>query len=128
MRNMNRVLLLIFIFIGALLIILSVPSEQSIVSDVTELELIEFTYWISIKTEMWWRFAYEMQLKNNSDKTIVIRADIKYLNSEGDIIDSTYVENITLPADEERSITGHSLISVPSAKDVQDAQIFFQRR
>ena len=110
------------------MIILSVPSEQSIVSDVSDLELIEFTYWVSIKTEMWWRYAYELQLKNNSDKTIVIRADIKYLNSEGGIIDSTYVENITLPADEIRSITGHSLISVPSAKDVQDAEIIFQRK
>lgn len=58
-----------------------------------------------------------------TDTDQIVQIDIKYINSAGSVIDSTKTEPITIKADEERIIRGHSLISVPAARDVKDAKL-----
>ena len=93
-----------------------------------EIEVIEFEYWVSIQTDMWWRYAYRLQLRNNSNRDTSVQADITYLGSGGEVIDSTTTNILTVPAGEERRLSGHSLISVPGAKEVVDAEIIVRKK
>ncbi len=88
-----------------------------------EIEIIDFEYWVSVQTDMWWRYAYRLQLRNNTDRDTSVKAEITYLGSGGTVIDSTTTNILTVPAGDERSLSGHSLISVPGAREVVDAEI-----
>jgi len=88
-----------------------------------EIEVIDFEYWVSIQTDMWWRYAYRLQLRNNTDRDTSVKAEIRYLDSGGAVIDSTTTNILTVPAGKEKRFTGHSLISVPGAREVEDAEI-----
>jgi hypothetical protein len=92
-------------------------------TDASSVEIIDFEYWVSIQTDLWWRYAYRIRLRNNSDSDKVVRADIRYFNSDGAVIDSTTTNILTIPAGEERRFSGHSLISVPSAREVDSAEV-----
>ena len=92
-------------------------------SPVVGVEIIEVEYWVSIKEDIWWRYAYRVRLRNNSDWDKAVRADIRYFDPDGAVIDSTTTNELTVPAHEEKSFTGHSLISVPGARRVEDADI-----
>jgi hypothetical protein len=91
--------------------------------DASSVEIIDFEYWVSIQTDLWWRYAYRLRLRNNSDIDIDVRAGIRYFNSDGAVVDSTTTNILTVPAGEEKRFSGHSLISVPSAREVDSAEI-----
>jgi len=93
-----------------------------------EIEVIDFEYWVSIQTDMWWRYAYWLQLRNNTDRDTSIKADIIYLGSGGAVIDSTTTNMLTVPAGEERRFSGHSLISVPGAREIEEAEITVRKK
>ncbi len=86
-------------------------------------EVTDFNYWVSIKTDHWWRFAYEIVIRNDSDATEVIRADIRYIDAGGIIVDSTSTNYVTIPAGDKTTVRGHSLISASAAKNIEDAEI-----
>jgi len=89
----------------------------------TNPELIDFEYWVSIKAEFWWRYAYRLEFRNKSDNNKEVQASIKYFDSDGAVIDSTTTNMLTIRAGEEKSFTGHSLIGLPGAKEVEDAEV-----
>ncbi len=91
--------------------------------NVPNLELIDFEYWVSIKAEFWWRYAYRLEFRSKSHNSKEVRASIKYIDSDGAVIDSTTTNILTIPAGEEKSFTGHSLIGLPGAKEVEDAEV-----
>jgi hypothetical protein len=91
-------------------------------SPVAGVEITEFEYWVSIQEDIWWRYAYRLRLRNNSDGEQTVRADIRYYDPDGTVIDSTTTNALTVPPGEEKSFTGHSLISVPGARRVEDAE------
>lgn len=97
-------------------------SEYSLIP-VEDPEIIEFEYWVSIHEDIWWRYAYRLRLRNNSDVEQTVRADIRYYDPDGAVIDSTTTNTLTVPPGEEKSFTGHSLISVPGARRVEDAEV-----
>lgn len=88
-----------------------------------KIEVIDFEYWVSIQTDMWWRYAYRLQVRNKTDEDISVQAEITYLGPGGTVIDSTTTNILTVPAGEEKRFSGHSLISVPGAREVVDAEI-----
>jgi len=91
------------------------------------LEITEFEYWVSIQEDIWWRYAYRLRLRNNSDGEQTVRADIRYYDPDGTVIDSTTTNALTVPPGEEKSFTGHSLISVPGARRVEDAEVVIRK-
>jgi|GEM_PF-3138741 len=102
-------------------------SSGSNDSLVTGLEIIEFEYWVSIKEDIWWRYAYRLRLRNLTDRVKAVRADIRYFDSDGAVIDSTTTNVLNIPAGEEKRFTGHSLISVPGARRVESAEVIIRR-
>ena len=93
---------------------------------VSGLEIIEFEYWVSIKENIWWRYAYRVRLRNSTDRDSAVKADIRYFDPDGAVIDSTTTSVLTVPAGEEKSFTGHSLISVPGARGVESAEVIIR--
>ncbi len=71
---------------------------------------------------VWWRFAYRLTIRNNSDSPLSLGAKIEWQDADGFIIDSTRERDLLLAVGQERTFTGDKLISLPGARNV--SQVF----
>ncbi len=135
MIRKGSLLLFAFVLLGAIVLYLFIPrgnqttspveTDTADIKAVADIEIIEFRYWVSVETDLWWRYAYRIEVLNNSDKDIAVRTVVKYLDSDGEVVDSTRTNAFSISPGEKNTVSGHSLISVPSAQDVTDAEIVF---
>jgi hypothetical protein len=124
----SAVVMAIFVYLFITIGQQRTADNESVKENNGEIEVIDFEYWVSIQTDMWWRYAHRLQLRNNSNRDTSVRADITYLGSGGTVIDSTTTNILTVPAGEERRLSGHSLISVPGAREVEGAEITVRKK
>jgi hypothetical protein len=132
-------ILLVFVSIAALTVVyLTLTAEADSQNEKPEVEkvitiadsppppaveLVDFNYRITVRTEMWWRFAYVVHLRNNSDEVKTVDIAIKYVDEGGTPIDSVMDAGVAVQPGEERIRRGHSLLSMPGAETVKDAKL-----
>jgi len=137
MIRKGSLLFIVFVIGGALILYLLSPYGNQTVSPVDDdaaeinavidLEITEFRIWVSIETDLWWRYAYRIVVKNNSENDLTVRAVINYLDSDGGMVDSTRTNAFSISESGKNTVSGHSLISLPGAQPVTDAEVVFRR-
>jgi len=81
-------------------------------------EIIEIDAKITERNQVWWKYAWKLTIRNRHSKPKSIDAEIKFLDSDGFIID-TDTELIAIAGDETKTFTGFALIDAEVAGNVE---------
>lgn len=119
---------------GALMDTDSVSSSNSVTSSTGEntqqqetapaelqaeaVEIIDISTKVTEQNSVWWKYAWNLTLKNNTDRDKSVRAEIKWVDVDGFVVDSHTEYSLTVPAGEEKMFNDFALVSTPGASDV----------
>jgi len=77
-------------------------------------------YRITEKNDVWWRFAWTLKINNTGIEPLVgLRTDIKFLDSEGFVVDTDTEYGIYIAPGETRTIRENTLIDFPSSATIR---------
>lgn len=99
------------------------PPESPSVGDppavqpVKSFEIVAINTRVTETNDIWWKYAWKLTLRSNSNRPLVLEAEIKFLDRDGFIVDTDTEYGLLLQPKEERDFTGYALIkSGPAAK------------
>jgi hypothetical protein len=74
------------------------------------------------------RHAWQFTVHNASDRPQVFDGEVQYLDSGGVVVDRSYVREMVVPAMDERTSNGDTLIRTARAGSVKTVQVSLKRR
>ncbi len=81
-------------------------------------EIIDISTKATESNDIWVRYAWKLTIRNNSSRAVELDGDIKWLDSDGFVIDSDTQYDLIVGATEEKTFTGFALIRQPGAQRV----------
>ncbi len=72
---------------------------------------------VTATTSMWWRYAWKLILRNNSESPQQFAAEIEFQDVDGFVIYSGRAHGLFVPANEQ-VLTGSELVGIPGASRV----------
>lgn len=87
------------------------------------LEFTEIDTRVTEKNQVWWKYAWKVKVKNHSDRPESIDIKIKWTDADGFEVDSERKYNLRVPAGKETLFDGSSMITVPSAEQVEGIEV-----
>ena len=81
-------------------------------------EIVDISTKVTEQNSVWWKYAWNLTLKNNTDRDKSVRAEIKWVDADGFVVDSHTEYSLPVPAGEEKTFNDFSLVSTPGASDV----------
>jgi hypothetical protein len=81
-------------------------------------EIIDISTKVTEQNSVWWKYAWNLTLKNNTNKDKSVRAEIKWVDTDGFVVDSHTEYSLSVPAGEEKTFNDFALVSTPGASDV----------
>ena len=57
-------------------------------SQTEAVEIVDISTKVTEQNNVWWKYAWNLTLKNNTDREKSVRAEIKWLDAEGFVVDS----------------------------------------
>jgi len=94
-------------------------------SDAVNASIVVY-YKVTEQNDAYWRFAWRLPLKNNSDSPARFAAIIKFLDAEGFEVADDRAYGLSVGPREEREFTGATLIRLPAAATVTRARVEFE--
>jgi hypothetical protein len=92
----------------------STPSQPS----GNPLDIIDVSTRVTERNNSWWRFAWILVLRNNTDAALSADATIEFVDADGFVIDDVNEYRLVVPANAQREFTGSTLINLPGAGNV----------
>jgi hypothetical protein len=90
--------------------------------DQEPVEVVDISTKVTEQNSVWHKYAWNLTLKNNTDRDKTISADIQWVDAEGFVIDSHTEYSLSVPAGQEKTFTDFVLISVPGATNVESVK------
>lgn len=97
-------------------------QEQEEVPQQKSIEIVDVSTKVTEQNSIWWKYAWVLKLKNNTNRDRSVSAEIKWVDVDGFVIDSATEYSLTIPAGEEKTFNDFALISTPGASDVEGIQ------
>ena len=85
-------------------------------------EISNLRYEIVEKNDSWWKFSWQLSLKNNTNSNITFFIVVSFLNGNGYIVDDDLVNPPYLGPGEQRVVRGYGLIDTELAPSVIGAE------
>lgn len=82
------------------------------------IEIVDISTRVTESNSVWSKFAWNLTLKNNTDRSRSVRAEIKWVDKDGFVVDSATEYSLSIPAGEEKTFNDYILIDASSAGDV----------
>lgn len=98
------------------------PAPQA-KPNLPSIEIISISTRATEKNNSWHRYAWILELKNNTNSTISRDADFQWLDSEGFVIDTDREYDLLIPANQEKTFRGDVLINTPGAHSVESISV-----
>lgn len=126
------VLAVILVFVGAGLAGSSAISTASNNTDgsgsasdtrAASIEIIDISTRVTESNSVWSRFAWNLTLKNNTDRTRAVSAVIKWVDKDGFVVDSDRQYSLSVPANSEQTFNDYKLIDASVAADVDGIEV-----
>ena len=83
-------------------------------------EILDIKTRVTEEASSWWRYAWRLTVRNAADEAVEFDAHIEWHDKDGFIIDTATDRSLILDGAEEKTFTGDTLISMPSAGNVTD--------
>lgn len=85
-------------------------------------ELSNARYKIIEKNDMWWKFSYQVTVKNNTSYVVKFFITVNYLDQQGYIVDDSLANPPEFEPREQRTVRGYCLIDTEIAPDVRSIE------
>jgi len=90
-------------------------------------EISNLRYTVIEKNDSWWKFSWQLSLKNNTSSIVDFFIYVNFLNRNGYIVDDDIENPSHFAPKEQRVIKGYALIDAELAPDVTDAEAEISR-
>lgn len=97
----------------------SVASESSSGEQVKAMELVDISTRVTESNSVWSKFAWNLTLKNNTDRDRAVTAEIKWVDKDGFVVDTDYEYSLVVPANSEKTFNDYQLIDASVASNVE---------
>ena len=90
-----------------------------------EFEIVDVVMKVTESGTYWTKYSWAMTIKNNTDTAKSFNADIRWLDTEGFLVNEDYEYNLEISAGEEKRFAGYDHIKTSVANTIEsiDAQI-----
>jgi hypothetical protein len=98
----------------------TIPPSGSVASGPPpkRLEIVNVDARVTELNNTWWRYAWRLTLRNDTDTPMRAEATIEFQDKDGFVIDEAREHNAVVPAREEKTFTGYTLIRSAVAPNV----------
>lgn len=100
----------------------STVATESEVPEQKPVEVVNVSTKVTEQNSVWWKYAWILTLKNNTDRERSVTAVLKWVDVDGFVVDSDTEYSLTIPAGEEKTFNDFKLVSTPGASDVNGIQ------
>ena len=87
-----------------------------------DFEILSLTTKVTESNDMWWRWSYQLKVRNNTDKPVHEFRRLLFLDADGFIIDDKTCE-VKLAARETKTVLGTTLVELPGAARVKTTRV-----
>lgn len=87
------------------------------------IEIIDISTRVTESNSVWSRFAWNLTLKNNTDRPRTVSAVIKWVDKDGFVVDSDRQYSLSVPANAEHTFNDYKLIDASVAADVDGIEV-----
>ncbi len=87
------------------------------------LTLTDVSYRVGERNSTWWKFSYQFTLVNSSSRPIEADFEIKFLDSDGFVVDDHSAYNVVVPAGGTKTYSDSTLIDTGEASRVVSVQV-----
>ncbi len=101
------------------------PSSQSATAESPsgpDLQVVDVDTRVTEKNNFWWRYAWQLTVKNNGGQATTFTAQIKWVDAAGLVIETSSEHDLTISAGQEKTFSGNDLISMPGATSVSGVE------
>jgi TPR repeat protein len=98
------------------------PAKASASSNRPDLEILSLTTKVMETNNTWWRWSYQLKVRNKTDQPIHEFPYLRFLDAEGFIIQETICE-VKLSARETKTVLGTDLVDLPGAARVKTVKV-----
>lgn len=98
-------------------------QQQSPQEKVKDIEVVSIDTKVTESNSVWWKYSWVLVLKNNTSSDKRVRAEIKWVDSEGFVIDSSNEWGLEVSAGEEKTFNDFILIDADVAPNVDQVQV-----
>ena len=85
-------------------------------------EITNLKYTVTEKNEIWWKFSWQLSLKNNTSSIVDFFVNVSFIDRNGFIIEDDVANPPEFAPKERRTIKGYALIDTELAPNVKDIE------
>lgn len=85
-------------------------------------EIVDVSTRVTESNSVWSKYAWNLTLKNNTDRDRTVGATIKWTDKDGFVVDTDYEYSLTVPANSEKTFNDFTLIDASVAGNVEGIQ------
>lgn len=82
-------------------------------------EIVDITTRVTESNSVWSKYAWNLTLKNNTDREQSVTAEIKWTDAEGFVVDTDTEYDLVIPANSEKTFNDYDLIDADVAGNVE---------
>jgi hypothetical protein len=103
----------------------AVPNTGNNAQQVNQknVEIIDVSTKVVETNEVWWKFAWILKLKNNTNEDQTVTAELKWTDKNDYVVDSHTEYNLTVPAGQEKTFNDYMLINTTPARTVKNIEV-----
>jgi hypothetical protein len=98
------------------------PATASTSINRPDLETLSLTTKVMEKNDTWWRWSYQLKVRNNTDQPVHGFPHLLFLDAEGFIIEEETCL-VKLSAGETKTVLGTTLVGLPGAARVKTVKV-----
>jgi len=109
----------LFIIGSALSAVSGDEASNSVVSTKgPNVEIVDITTRVTESNAVWSKYAWNLTLKNNTDREQSVMAEIKWTDAEGFVVDTDNEFELVVPANSEKTFNDYDLIDADVAGNI----------
>lgn len=98
---------------------LTPTPAPTLAADEPLFEILSVDGRITESNNVWWKYAYIVEVQNTSEQRLLLNATIEFLDADGFLVDDDFVYGFLLEPGATDSITGYALIDAAVAPNVE---------
>lgn len=118
--------ILVFVLLGFTLSNLDSDSASSSAggsaNDTPSIEIVDVSTRVTEANSVWSKYAWNLTLKNNTDRERTVTAEIKWTDAEGYVVDTDTEYGLVIPANSEKTFNDYDLIDASVAGDIESVE------
>lgn len=94
-------------------------GSESSTQQQAAIEIVDISTRVTESNSVWWKYAWNLTLKNNTDRDRTVTAEIKWVDADGFVVDDDTAYSLVVPANSEKTFNDYQLIDTSVAPDVE---------